>query len=237
MCHKHFSEEYSIMLADRMFSSKTDLSIWIKNLLKSTVTPYKLPEELKVQIADLVNYHPRAQEKIGSGIKEIWIERNGSLLSGNRFIIVRTDGSHCDFSYKYCLGKDLPSHPQRVREAMRNTIRPYIMEYKEKYFIINKDYQGYAPCELSHKKMLPNHAEVDHIEPYTFENLVQKFLGEYKLKFRNITLISENQKSPLNLADSDIKQKWIEFHNQKCHLRVIDREIHRGVSMSFISSP
>lgn len=96
---------------------------------------YKLPNDLKAVICDLVNYHPKAQEKIGVGIKEIWVERNGPLLFGNCFIITRLDGSRCNFGYKYCAGKGLPTHAQRVREAMRNAIRPYIMDYKEKYFI------------------------------------------------------------------------------------------------------
>lgn len=152
MNYDQFSEVHSIMLGGHHFSSKSQLVIWIKNILNPKSTPYKLGDEVKHIIENLLSYHPKSREKIGGGIKEIWIESNGSLRSGNRFILVRNDGSRCDFSYKYCLGKTLATHPQRVREAMRNAVRPYVTEYKAKYFKKNQDKEGYAICELTKQK-------------------------------------------------------------------------------------
>ncbi len=230
MNYNQYSEEHSIVLGERYFLSKSQLVAWIKTILNPIITPYKLSDEIKSIIEALLNYHPKAIEKIGSGIKEIWVESNGSLRSGNRFVVVRNDDTRCDFSYKYCLGKSLPSHPLRVREAMRNAVRPYVTEYKSKYFTNNQDQEGYALCELTKKKIHYNSVDVDHMPPYSFENLVVNFLLENDLKFKKIKLEKKDEVSLLMISDPYIKNKWIDFHNQKCHLRIIDKNTHRIIS-------
>ena len=139
-------KENEIILGGQVFASKSALSVWIKNLLKNSKTPKLLRDTNFDIICDLILYHPKAAEKIGCGINKIWIQQNPSLHSGNRFIIERADGSFCDFSYKYCLGKELPSHALQVRETMRNEVRPYIMVYREKYFAKYRDINGYCAC-------------------------------------------------------------------------------------------
>ena len=223
------ADAYTIILADKTFLSKNELSIWLKDLLKTATVPYKLSEEQRNVLVELLRYHPKASEKIGLGIKEIWIERNGPLLAGNRFILVRTDDTRSDFSYKYCLGKDLPTHAQRVREAMRNAVRPYIMRYKEDYFSASKEQGGYAYCEISKQRLNSSEAEVDHQAPNTFEHLVQEFLKEQRIIFRDIFLKLNSETSRISLSDSKFKEQWINIHNQICQLTVIHKEIHKSM--------
>lgn len=155
MDNKSYSRESNITVGGCVFISKANLVAWVKDLLRPGKIPYKLSGEDEIIISDLVNYHPKVKDKIGVGIKEIWVMGNGSLRAGNCFVIVRLDGSKCDFSYKYCIGGNLPNHGQRVREAMRNHVRPYIMKYKEKYFLRHKGKDGCVQCDLSYKKSCP----------------------------------------------------------------------------------
>ena len=176
-------------------------------------------------------YHPKANEKIGNGIQEIWIERNPALHSGNRFIIKRLDNSACDFSYKYCLGKALPTHYHRVREAMRNAIRPYIMSYRDRYFLKNQNAQGRCPCAISGKGILPCDSDVDHTTPITFYYLAQKFMQVYKIQYIHIDVFCINPRAAIEILDKDIKKKWIVFHNKECKLRIVDKFVHRTIAL------
>lgn len=94
----------------------------------------------------------------------------------------------------------------------------------------HQDKQGYAPCQLSSRKILPSQAEVDHKDPHTFEYLLQNFLRTYKLKFKDISLTTKDQKSPVDLSGENTKIQWIQFHNELCQLRIIERETHKGIS-------
>lgn len=43
-------------------------------------------------------------------------------------------------------------------------------------------------------------------------------------------LEQKEQVLPLMISDQSLREKWIEFHNQKCQLRVIDKQTHRNIS-------
>lgn len=51
-------------------------------------------------LADLLRLHPKAAEKVGPGIREIYIVKQ---QFSRCFFVRRTDGSEIDFSIKKCL--------------------------------------------------------------------------------------------------------------------------------------
>ncbi len=50
---------------------------------------------------DLLNQHPRAKEKIGSGVKHFTVKNSKDKSKG--FFLVRPDGTEEVFSYRKCL--------------------------------------------------------------------------------------------------------------------------------------
>lgn len=78
-------------------------------------------------IYGILNRHPRAAEKIGSGVAAIIVH---TYISGTRcFFVVRTDHTVIDFSVRKCLGRAVPEEKKapRIREIMSrfNYLRVY----------------------------------------------------------------------------------------------------------------
>jgi hypothetical protein len=78
-------------------------------------------------IYGILSKHPRAAEKIGSGVAAIIVH---TYIGGTRcFFVVRTDHTVIDFSVRKCLGRAIPEEkkPARIREIMArfNYLRVY----------------------------------------------------------------------------------------------------------------
>ncbi|KAG0597885.1 hypothetical protein M758_12G027900 [Ceratodon purpureus] len=85
------------------------------------------PED-EAKVRDLLEYHPNAEKKRGSGIDFIKIKRHHTFKDVRCFWVVRTDGTETDFSYHKCLkgkvAKENPSFVDRYDAIYRAPKRP-----------------------------------------------------------------------------------------------------------------
>ena len=111
------------------FPSKQEAKTHYSNILNKYPLEATLPGiDFDYVMALLLN-HPRANEKIGAGVKEIKISTGYN--SNNRcFHVVRTDNSIEDFSIRKCIdGEDTEFHKFCI--AARKATEPHVNAYKQ----------------------------------------------------------------------------------------------------------
>jgi hypothetical protein len=91
----------SLTIGDKFFEKQSDANLFIKELLNSQPLKTVIPEPHHSFLSALLSLHPRAAEKIGSGIKHFTVE---PATQGTRcFYLTRTDGTKIDFSTGKCV--------------------------------------------------------------------------------------------------------------------------------------
>ncbi|XP_065881307.1 protein DCL, chloroplastic [Euphorbia lathyris] len=60
-------------------------------------------EDEKIVVEKLLSYHPNSDDKIGSGLDSIMVDRHPQFRNSRCLFVVRTDGGWIDFSYQKCL--------------------------------------------------------------------------------------------------------------------------------------
>ncbi|XP_068657546.1 protein DCL, chloroplastic [Aristolochia californica] len=79
-------------------------------------------EDEKVVLENLLAYHPHAEDKIGSGLDYIMVDRHPQFMNSRCLFVVRTDGIWIDFSYQKCLRA-------YIREKYPNYAERFIREH------------------------------------------------------------------------------------------------------------
>src|SRR2546430_2334779 len=99
----------AIQLGPIAFKTKSSAQQQVKNILNNSQPGVPLEGESFGIICALLDRHPKALLKIGSGVRAIAVQKSG-LAYSRCFMITRTDGTLVDFSYVRCFdGKSLPS--------------------------------------------------------------------------------------------------------------------------------
>ncbi len=179
---------------------------------------YTLPWE-DSYLRDLIELHPDAEEKIGSGIDYFEARQNIGGTIG--FWIVRVDGSETDFSFIRCLTP--ASHDVRVRIAMRREVRDQIAEYRSEFFSLDTDQR----CPITNDRLTPQTSHVDHYSP-TFLNLAHAFaisIGGYPL----IAVVAGDSVYGARFAFEGAAKVWRDYHLEKAQLRVVSRRANLSI--------
>lgn len=111
------------------FSSKAAMIAFCKLVLNSYQPGEVLRNTDLETVIEIVKRHPRAQEKIGCGIKEIIVRNDPVWKKTKQFWIIRTDGSGIDFSYKKCVNGE-PASIDTFRAACRTAVANDIFKFK-----------------------------------------------------------------------------------------------------------
>jgi hypothetical protein len=91
----------AITIADKHFETQTEANNYIKELLNSQPLNTPIPEPHQTFLRLLLDLHPRADEKVGPGVKHFTVE---PAKGGTRcFYITRVDGTRDDFSTGKCV--------------------------------------------------------------------------------------------------------------------------------------
>ncbi|XP_057993467.1 DNA-directed RNA polymerase IV subunit 1 isoform X2 [Hevea brasiliensis] len=98
------------------------LSQALSKILNKYPVDHQLNETDKCTLMMALHFHPRRDEKIGSGAKDIKVVNHPEYQDSRCFSLVRTDGTNEDFSYRKCVHGALEIiAPQKARR------------YQEKY--------------------------------------------------------------------------------------------------------
>ncbi|XP_074583265.1 DNA-directed RNA polymerase IV subunit 1 isoform X1 [Curcuma longa] len=80
-----------------------DMGTSLREILHKYPNDGYLDEKDKSSLMEALKYHPKSAEKIGSGIREIKVGHSNLHPSSRCFILLRSDGTSEDFSYRKCV--------------------------------------------------------------------------------------------------------------------------------------
>ncbi len=107
--------DMTIAVAMLEFKSQEALKTYVKGVLSKYSVGEYVSEIDKRFLCELIERHPRRDEKIGVGIKAFKIYRVcGGATKHNNFAIVREDNSIESFSYKQCIENKEPTRRQKI---------------------------------------------------------------------------------------------------------------------------
>lgn len=207
------------------FKSQKELKQHVQSMVNRYVNQQPLfPDDLAFML-DLLKRHPWADQKIGDGIKQMWIETTDW---GNRgFWLERVDGSKTDFSWVRCVS--IPKISLALadfKKACRHAIAPTIIAFRNKTFL-----SGIVHCEINGRQLNVNDSHVDHKPPNTFEVIINAFINQEGIDY-NSAPITNNWDGAIGVGftDYEFERKWINFHNSMAELRVISPEANLALT-------
>lgn len=211
----------------KVFKTKKACFDYARRILKKTIINMPLEGKDLSFITALLHTHKAADQKIGCGIKKIYVRRE-PIFNGRHFTVLRTDGTEIEFSFLKCLSANgmktnrVPEHLQNVKRALRTAITDDVYKFKIERF---KE-KGLIQCPYTKEYLDFYDSHVDHKYPNTFDKLVFDWLYKNKLKVSDIKVTGE---TILNLVDEKLLDSFVQFHNKKAKLRIISAEANRSL--------
>lgn len=199
------------------FSSKTQLSKYVREMLAS----YDPGETLAIKddefIRELIWKHPRQEEKIGVGIKNIVVKKDPIYKIHKQFWIIRDDGSEIDFSYRKCCFGDI-STIDLFRHACRSAVASVIIIFKIERL------KDYPVCPYMNLPLTKENSHVDHKMPATFNKIVDQFIEDYDVNLDAVIIVGEIQKR--------FKHEWLtrefrKYHDSVAILQLVSAEANQ----------
>jgi hypothetical protein len=183
--------------------TKTQLKEKAKAILNSHQLNTQLEGDDYIFIRSLIDGHPRAEQKIGGGIKTITVIQNPRNRNVKQFELTRFDGTRTDFSYIRCISGQLTQR-RLFNAACRTTIEPQINEFRSQF----------SPQEN-------NGTHVDHKDP-SFNVLVTTFIVENDINVKKVKINGFGDGEWRKEFDSkSLAKKFYDFHKERAILQLI----------------
>lgn len=205
-----------IVVGDESFKSQTALRTRVRAVLNGGYREV-VGQDAKF-LVELFRRHERAEQKFGVGVARVWVVRLGGKPS---FEIERLDGSRADISYKKCLR---PATPRNYFvTACRSVVEDQVEAARERAFARSV----HIVCPLSGVKFMKSESQVHHQEPYTFEAIVDAFIGEQQLDIATVEYAHGDGVTGNKFVDPALARGFSEFHQRWAILQVVSRRAHQ----------
>lgn len=198
------------------YPTQRELQQEVSALLRRYRAPYRLEHNEAALMMDLLERHPSAEQKIGCGVRAIWILSNGKF--GNGYYVERTDGSWEDFSYKQCLRPF--THASKCKFAFRRAIDPQVNAVKKQVFPLPG---AVISCPITGDAIVWETSHVDHEPPYTFAALLEQYMAWRGLTFDEI-ILDDPVDGIGSVLPPALSADWASWHAEHAVLRVISAE-------------
>ena len=189
-------------LGNRVFTSKELIRKYISSILHGHNFGEVIKGEEAEIISELLTWHPDADQKIGIGVKLIFIGKDN--FNGPCFWVLRQDGTKTDFSYRICIYGD-PSKYQQFCSACRSAIEDQTMQY-------------YQPGYDTH------HAG------FTFSEIVKGFIDHYQFDINKIEFQEGDMVMNRRFVDNKLVELFKVYHQERAVLKSIPRETHKLIT-------
>ena len=160
-------------------------------------------------LKEVINNHPRAKEKIGSGISHLTVEDAGR--NTRCFYIHHTDGTCIDFSFIKCFKKSPKDFPASARRAVEGQIYEFRDTLPTTFL-----------CPINGMALTPATAHIDHVPPMTFKQIIALFIKEHQIDIKNVSY--DRSGIGVRFNDSVLAFLFAEFHRKHAVLRAISKE-------------
>jgi len=202
-----------------VFTTKKSVEERVKYILYSYGKGGILNRQDAEFMLDLFTYHASYTQKVGVGIHHVSIRKNPPYGTMG-FWLTRTDGTETDISYLECLKGS--SKRKEFERACRAAIHPYILDFKQNFF---DDTPGVYYCPYTGEEIDYDTAHVDHRRPHTFRAILDSFVAYEGLDVDKVEVLGKGLDGVTGntLADEELEQRWISYHNQRADLQIVSR--------------
>lgn len=202
------------------FLGKKPAYTHLRKIVNSHTPGDILPPHEAELFLDIVRRHPRAEDKIGVGIKHFEIDRGvGGTLC---LKVVREDDTEDDISIKKCIyGND--TKRRRVLRALRRAIVDDVADLRKQWFdrYAHGSRNGYMRCALSGKYIRTDQGHMDHIPPMTFEVIALTFMAHKGLDFDDLEFNDPAIHREERLRDQEMEDDFRQWHANLAQMRFI----------------
>lgn len=220
-----------IILNGIEFKFQKDAIEYFKNILESYQNGQTIAGDDHDMLLALLKRHPEADQKIGCGVKRFYKDRTDMPTSC--FWIERNDGSKTDFSYRTAISTKGKTLKQEFLEACRAAVQDDLRRIKKQHFEKKSDQNGRVECDITGDKVAIYESHLDHKAPYTFEVLVNTFIGANNIEIKPEMLsIAEDAQFQTTLIDIELKDKFRRYHHKMAKLRIIKAELNLSLGGS-----
>jgi hypothetical protein len=167
------------------------------------------PDDAEFVMA-LLARHPDAAAKTGCGIAWLTAATEERWHRGRHFVIVRTDGSRTDFSWRECITPS--SHVTKCRDAMRNAVADQVIAFRE----------ASRPHNCALDPAHPGPYDVDHYDP-PFITLADRYAA-VRGGYAGIALLPHGDGDLSDELSPDDAAVWTRYHEYAARLRMLCRK-------------
>ena len=210
-----------IKISEKTFKTNKEAWEFIHTILYSYEINKPLENENLIFISDLLNLHPEAKNKIGTGIKSIIIENEKRFNKTKHFSVIRLDNTIADFSFEKCLSSNLNEPQKLFNSCAREAVANQIILFKDNFFLENQDSKGNVSCQITKVLVNKENCHIDHIPPNTFDKITSDFIKINNIDVNEIKFAEESNGIGRVFVDSNLKDNFADYHKQTAKLRVV----------------
>lgn len=216
-------KEYTIN--GEYFKTKKNLLIRIRSIRDNTLDFQRLNQNDFDFMLDLLKLHKDVKQKIGCGAEYIYVRPHPEYYNSRGFWLVRTDGTHANFSFLQCL--NTRSKMQNFKKACRLLVDPDILQFKRDVF---RKYPGALRCPITGEIMaFVGNSEIHHAGENTFDKILTDFIRINRIDIEKVQFIHSNVRR-ITLANQSCALKFREFHKQHAQLQCISKTGHKQIT-------
>lgn len=212
------ARKYVYEIAGVTYRTKAALEERIRSILYAVPLGTRLDGENLEFMYAVLERHPDADQKIGSGVAGIRVDRPPAY-GGRCFFVDRDDGSSTDFSFKECLRPS--TKLEQFKAAARNEIADQKIEFKLAFFREN----AARRCPDTGELLTLDSAHVDHAGDYPFERILAEFIDTHRVDVDAVELTGKRQDNVAEerFAEPALAAAFARFHQERAKFEVVSR--------------
>lgn len=179
-----------------------------------------IPEPDSAYLLNLLERHPRAQQKFGDGVSHFFKKKTdqGTFC----FWLRRNDGSETDFSFYDCVSGKSKSPLQEFAEACRTAVEPELALHKARHFEEHGDAENKVACEITKERIAIYESHLDHKKPLTFQVIVLTFLTANAIDLAQVRLRRPGDgEHKITFEDEALAERFRIYHRGLAQLRIV----------------
>lgn len=179
-----------------------------------------IPEPDSTYLLNLLERHPRAQQKFGDGILHFFkkMTDQGTFC----FWLKRKGGSETDFSFYDCVSGKGKSPLQEFSEACRAAVEPELALKKVQFFEERGDAEKKVACEITGERIAIYESHLDHKKPLTFQVIVHTFLTANAVDLAQVALKRPGDgEHKITFEDDALAERFRVYHRALAQLRIV----------------
>ena len=177
----------------------------------------KVNAEDGILLAQLLQRHPEAEDKIGAGVDYFYIIRN-PYRPNNAFCIQRKDDTSTEFSFYSCIKGTKPTAENYFYRACAYSVSEYLTEEK------NRLLETMPTCPLTGQRLTKENSEYRHTSP-PLKDLIKGFATENRISIDFSLFPSDrDMQMEVKFLDPSLHFGFIDYHKRNANMALALKE-------------